>query len=96
MTRSNLDDRIYFTAFVAHSPQELHYEILVKFPFRKSEDYDHHNDISIRRVLYIQHHTNNPFIHHVNMVLSRDVISDPLNPKNKLTEVWMEGRMGGY
>lgn len=44
-----MDDRIYFQAFVPNSGSRGDFEIVHRFPFKKNENYDHH-EISIRRL----------------------------------------------
>ena len=62
IVRSNLDDRIYFQAFVPHTGWRQDYEILLKYPFRKIEDYDRHDFISMRQLLGLPKPSEDPYV----------------------------------
>lgn len=47
LIKSNLDDRIYFQAFVPNTGTRGDFEIIHRFPFKKNENLDNH-EISIR------------------------------------------------
>ena len=54
MVPSMVDDRMYFHAFAPNTGMRGDFEILHRFPFKKKENHDNHDEISIRRLIHVR------------------------------------------
>ena len=71
----------------AHAGIQASYEIRLRFPFKKVEDYDHHDEICIRKIWTQPLELHDRFAERITTGESMDYVADSLNDSHKLFSV---------